>query len=82
MLSGLTVQLRSQAERIQRGEARTMVRSGGERGTMATLTTIRLRDTLTLHWAHRDNYSGDTGDSVHILNDCLVTWCLPSMGES
>ena len=29
------------------GEARTMVRSGRERGTMATLTTIRLRDTLT-----------------------------------
>ena len=27
------------------GEARTMVRSG--EGTMATLTTIRLRDTLT-----------------------------------
>lgn len=30
------------------GEARTMVRSGRGEGTMATLTTIRLRDTLTL----------------------------------
>ena len=80
VLSGLTVQLRSQAERIQR------VRRGqwcgqGERGGQWQHWQ-QSDSVIHWHWAHRDNYSGDTGDSVHILNDCLVTWYLPSMGES
>ena len=78
VLSGLTVQLRSQAERIQR------VRRGqwcgqGERGGQWQHWQ-QSDSVIHWHWAHRDNYSGDTGDSVHILNDCLVTWYLPSMG--